>query len=69
MHAEIIVITLLVITTPVESTIIATHIPLMVLNYLDAQKPRSQGLLISEQKVLWESREVASLCLEKNLSI
>lgn len=65
MHAGIIVITLLVITTPVEGTITATHIPLMVLNYIDRQKPRRQGLAISEQKVLWKSRDIASLCLEQ----
>lgn len=66
MHAGIIVIALPIITTPVEDTVTATHIPLMVLNYIDAQKPRSQGSPISEQKVLWESTEVASPCLEEN---
>lgn len=66
LHARIIVITLFVITTLVQGTIIVTPLPLTVLNYLDGQKPRSQGLQISEQKVQWDCREVAPLCLEEN---
>ena len=57
----IIVITLLVITTPVEGIILVTHVALMALSFIDGQKPRRLRLQIFEQKVLWESTEVASL--------
>ena len=36
----IIVITLLVITTPVEGIILVTHVALMALSFIDGQKPR-----------------------------
>ena len=58
-------ITLLVITTPVEGTILVTHMALMVLNSVDGQKPRRPGLQTPEQKSAMGIQRVALLCLRR----